>query len=173
MFNFDKTIFYKNLSNINKMKVDNLSIELKKLFENEKENIIVQTHFFKKHKVYNAPVCLKEYPFDPLYLDFSHAKYFTRRYIFQIMEENILFDFKILIDFLKYWKKKRKMVLYLTPYYRLITTHDDSINGILSYKFCYMFGEDSILYQIPEDVILTDYLKHIAHHRYGYYEYLM
>lgn len=155
------------------MKVDNLSIELKKLFENENENIIVQTHFFKKHKVYNAPVCLKEYPFDPLYLDFSHAKYFTRRYIFQIMEENILFDFKILIDFLKYWKKKRKMVLYLTPYYRSNTTNDESVSGNLSYKFCYMFGEDSILYQITEDVILIDFFEHIAYHRYGFYKYIL
>ena len=173
MFNFDKTIFYKNLSNMNRMKVDNLSIVLKKLFENENENIIVQTHFFKKHKVYNVPVCLKEYPFDPLYLNFSHAKYFTRRYIFQIMEDNILFDFKLFLDFLKDWKKNRKIVLYLTPYYWLSTTHDIKTEGNLSYNFCYMFKKDSIIYNIPEDVILIDFFKHIAYHRYGYYEYLM
>jgi hypothetical protein len=173
MFNFDKTIFYRNLSNVNKIKVDNLSRELKEIFENENENIVIQTHFFKKNQVHNFPVALKEYPFDPLYLHFSHAKYFTRRYIFTMIEENILFDFKLFLDFLKDWKKNRKIVLYLTPYYWLSTRHDIKTEGNLSYNFCYMFKKDSIIYNIPEDVILIDFFKHIAYHRYGYYKYIM
>lgn len=171
MFKFHILFFYKALSEKNKKKIDSLQSELNELFEDEGYTIVFQNHLYRKNIIHNAPISITESKFEPLFLNFSHANYFVKRYICDLVTNNVDSDFTTLIDFLKQWKDQRNLSLHFKPYFW--STHEkyQTVRGELFYNCIYYFRKDNVSYSIPDDFILKLFLQQIGYHKYGFYVY--
>lgn len=87
------------------------------------------------------------------------------------MTRNINEDFTTFIEFLKKWKIKREIMVYLKPYFHVEKKTNSDIRGEMRYQTVFTYGQHDITCHTPEDVVLKHFLECIAYHRYGFYVY--